>query len=481
MDNEFMNDYRKQNKRNNILLIIVVIVVFLVFLYFGGNFFIKKFDSRLIFINFFDDVFENLNDTVLDYSDEFKNTNIQSENNISLSFNIDEDIELNSIGFNTITQLDIDSSNLFVDYKYLENEKELLNFQISYDNQNFYFLFNELFDKVLKMNSLEEEDKIEFDNIMDLVQEQINRNFNISSSEFIKLLELTKEIVIDNIDEDKFLRSKEEVTIEEVKYKLDKHTYVLEGNDYNEFIIGILTDIKDNNEYMDILVNIFDLHKDNLINQLDEMIDEQNNNTDNIKEEYIIYTKGLFREVVGFGIVSTNDTEQSNIEIKYFNINDKYKLLIKDDSNSFEDSYYLFEGKKQDDIIRLIFKENEKLKFNITYKNVGNSMEIVIAEPNNEYAVRMYLSSLVEERVVTSNFSLEYSENDNVIKIGVSSRITPIEDILKLDYDNMIYINELTENDILKMQTNIEKIFEKSILFNSLFGYNSGSNIEVSM
>ena len=58
MDNEFMIDYKKQNKRGNALIIIFLVVLFLLGLYFGGNFLIKKFDSKLIFVNFFDDIFE---------------------------------------------------------------------------------------------------------------------------------------------------------------------------------------------------------------------------------------------------------------------------------------------------------------------------------------------------------------------------------------------------------------------------------------
>lgn len=460
----------------------LVVILFLIFLYFGGSFFIKKFDSKLIFANFFDDVFENLNDIVYDYSDEFKDSNIQVENNICLSFDMEE-MELNSIRLNTITQLDIDNSNVFIDYKYLEDEEELLNFQMSSYNQNLYVFFSELFDKVLKINFVDDEEKNEFDNTIDKVVEQLDKEFNVSSSEFKRFLELTKKIVVDNIDEDKFFRSKEEVIIEEVKYKLDKHAYVLEGNDYNEFIIGILTDIKSNNEYMDILVNIFGLDKENLISQLDEMIDKQNNSIDNIKEEYIIYTRGLFREVVGLGINSIDYDEQSNFRIKYFNIDDKYKFSIEEEYDSFSegDSYYVFEGNKQDDIVRLTFKENDELRANITYKSFGNSMEIVILEPNNEYAVRIYLASLVEDKLITSIFSIEYTNNEITIELGMDSRVSPIDEILKLDSENAINIEELTEDDKLLIQNNMGKIFEKSKLFNNLFGYNYESNLETSL
>lgn len=484
MDNEFMNDYRKQNKKNNAMIIIFILIIVTIMLYLSGKILINKFDSKLIFANFFNDIFEKVNDNISVYCDKFENSNIQMENNITLSFDDDylDEMELDNIGLNMITQLDIDNNNLFIDYKYLENKEELLNFQVSYTNQNFYLLFYELFERVLKI-TYEDEEKVELDKKIDTLIEQVDKGLNINSSDVERFLKLTREIVANNIDENSFFKSKEKVTIESVEYNLEKHAYVLEGKDYNNFIINILTDIKENDEYINLLVKLFDLDKDCLLNKLDEIIEEHKDNLDNVREEYIIYTKGLFREVVGFGINSINNDEQSNFRIKYFNIDDSYKFLIEDEYDSFseDDNYYVFEGKKLDDIVKLTYKENGELCANITYKSVGNSMEIVIANPDTEDAIKIYLFSLVEEKIVTSNVSLEYTDGESIIKLDIDNKISTIDDILKLEYDNAIEINDLTEDDSLKMQDNMENIFEKSKLFSSLFGYTNESSVDESL
>ena len=76
MDNEFINEYNKQNKKGNIMLIIFILIIIIFGVYFGGNLLIKKFDSKLIFMNFFDNLFNKLNNSIYLYSNEFNDGNI---------------------------------------------------------------------------------------------------------------------------------------------------------------------------------------------------------------------------------------------------------------------------------------------------------------------------------------------------------------------------------------------------------------------
>lgn len=475
MDNEFMNEYNKQNKKSYIMLIIFIFIIVLFGVYFGGNLLIKKFDSKLVFADFFNDLFNELNNNISLYSNEFNDSNIQIENNLSLSFDTLEEMNLNEIGVNYITQLDISNNQVFMDFKYLENDEQITNLQLLYESNATYLLFKDIFDKVLKIdNENEDSDDISFE-----VFDKVNKD--ITEKDIKKFFKLTKDIVLNNIDENNFFRSKEKVTIEKVEYELDKHSYILEEKEYSEFIIGVLNDFKNNSEYINLLVKIFDFNKEDIINELDKIVEEQNNKSNNIKKEYVIYTKGLFRKVVGFGIIHTDNDERSNFRIKYFNVEDKYKLLIEEEYESFseDNNYYVFEGKKLDDIIKLTYKENGKLISNITYKSIGNSMEVVIANPDNEDAVKIYVSSLTEDKMVNLNLSIAYSDNQNTVKLEYNSKVSLIDNILKLDNENVVDIDNLTEDDLLKIENNMMNLMSKTQLFNSLFSNGLNSSISL--
>jgi len=469
MDNEFVNDYKKQNKRNSIMLIILIISIILFMGLLIVKIFIKKFDSRFVFVDFFTDVFDKLDDSFISYEDDFKGKNIQLEYDVNLSSSSFDEIGLNSVGVNLISQFDFFEHNLFADVSYLEDENKILNMQLSYDDDYNYVFLNNIFDKVLKIN-YEEGNSLE--ETMDVIFNDLNKDDTINEDDIRKFINMSGEIISKNIKDDNFIKSKETVIIEEKEFSLDKHSYVLEDNDYSELIISIVTDIKNNSEYVDLLVKILDVEKDKLISNLDDIILEYTDKSINMRYEFIIYTKGLFSENVGIGISALNKDEENLTKIKYFNIDGYYKILLEDEFETFaeEDIYYVIEGKEIDDIIKLTFKENGEILANITYKAVGDSMELVIGDPLSEYAIKLYYSSLKEDGVVSNNFSISYADDLFDFKVDVTTSISAIEQILKLNNDNIMNLDDLTEEDALEIKDNFMKVMEESKLFNGLFG-----------
>ena len=468
MDNEFMNEYKKHDRKNKIYIIVIIIMFILALLFLGSKFLLEKYSTKAVFASFFENTFDSIKGNISSYSDEFKNSNIQIDSDISLSFEdktgLEDKLQLNSISLNAVTQLDKDSNSIFGDYKYLENEEELLNFQVSYDKDKFYVFCSEIFN---------DDNNNELSDSVDSLVDNYFSSFDISSEDIERLLELTKEIIINNIDEENFISDKENISIDGVEYKLDKHSYVLGGNEYNKFISGILTDVKNNSEFINLIVKLFGSNKDNIVSKLEKLIDSVNEDVTVIKEEYIIYTKGLLRKVVGVGINSISTSEYGNdneyITIKYFNIDNKYNFTLDEEyDDSYEEDYhYVISGKKEEDITRLTLKENDEVLANITYKSVGNTIEFTFSNPKTEDTFKLSLYSLVEDKLITSNISLEYTNNELYFKLNFNNSSTPIDNILKINYDNVVSIDELTDDELLLIENNLMNILSKSKLFGS--------------
>lgn len=467
MDNEFMLDYEKNNKRSKILLIILIVVITLLLLLLGSVFFLKISYNKILFNESLDYAYETI----------FKNSNgtnkeilsldkKQIDTTLTLSTNLSDgykqalgltELDLESIGLNFLIQLDDKNKQAFYDIKYLENTQNILNLKMFIDENGSYISYPNLYDKVIKVGKDKE------NNYNDTFT--IDEQTSINDKDLARIIYLTKEIVKENLDNNHIIKEKETISIEENDYELNKYSYKLKGQEYKNFIVKILNDIKLNQELINALVNYTGKDETKVLSTIDELIDEANTIT-NEELEFNLYTTGLFRKVVGFELVEKDTTDEYNI--KFLMIKEKIKLEIISNANVIT-----IEGHKEEDITRLTYIENYELKANITLKQVGNTIDIVMSDPDNTYAVKFNIYSLKENNITTSNFVIEYVTSDNNIniKLDLQLQIKPIDTIATIDYSNAIDEDNISEEDRTTISNNLMTELSKSKLINFFIDY----------
>ena len=62
---------------------------------------------------------------------------------------------------------------------------------------------------------------------------------------------------------------------------------------------------------------------------------------------------------------------------------------------------------------------------------------------------------------------MEYTNNELYFKLNFNNSSTPIDNILKINYDNVVSIDELTDDELLLIENNLMNILSKSKLFGS--------------
>lgn len=459
MDNEFMIEYEKINKRNKILVIILIVVIALLTIVLGSVFFLKITYNKILFTNSFDYVYENI------FKDLGKeNTNIfkgkkQINTSLTLSPNLSEEykqsLELNdleSLGLNMLIQLDEDSKESFYDMNYLENNESILNLKMYSNKTDSYVNYSNLFDKVVKLNEK-----------VDLTDTITDSQKDINYKELSNIVYLTKEIIVNNIDNSHIVKEHENVAIEESSYKLDKYLYKLKGEEYKEFLIKIYTDIKSNEELVNTLTNYTGNTETELLSSIDSLIDEANSIT-NEELELNIYTTGLFRKIVGFEILSISNMDEYNI--KFIMIEDKIKLELIDSIDVIT-----IEGHKEQDIVKLTYLNNYELTANIVIKKVGNTYDIILSDPKNTFSVKFNIYSLKEKDTETLNTFVEFTTSDNTvnIKLDFKIEIKSIDTIASFDYSNAVEEDKLTEEDNATISNNLMTELGKSKLFGLIF------------
>ncbi len=473
LDNEFMNEYQKVRKRHKNIKVFFL-TLFLFFIIGGGVYlYFNKIDTKTIFQNSINDFFDNIKEDLnLDKLSFLREKNLQSELNLNIvlpkeTFNTDKDVDL---GLKAIIQTDRENKNIFSDISYLENNNSIINLQAVINDYKPYIKYNNMFDKTITTSDYSEEIKQFIENIF---SEQKN-NFDDEK----KVIEGIKNILINNINNKTFELKKEKIIIEDREIELDKHSLLLAGEDLDSFLIDIINDIKNNQELIDDLSNIFGLEITNIFNYLEEFhevtkndnLDEEVDYTSNDSLEFCIYTKGLFSKVVGFAI---NTTENSFLTFNENNdLVDKNSLIFVNTDSKYKIAYihnedeYVLEGHKEKNNIILTFNENNDELYTIVYQNIGNNNEIVIT-PTDEENISLKISYvyLLENNNINYSLKLEFTNQESYEKIELSTKVNTIDSINTIPLDNVIDINDLTDEDMEKIDNNLKNEFRKSIFF----------------
>ena len=274
-------------------------------------------------------------------------------------------------------------NNINISSKYKDNK--LIDGKIYTENNNIYIKSDDIYNKYIFVDNIDEEVK------------ELESNINLSD-----IKELTKSIinaVSNNLDNDKIETSTENITINGNNTNANKYTIILKDKEINNFIANILTSLKQDQTFINILNKL----DKNISNSLDEIINE-------IKE---------------------SDEQKATYEISFYTVKDML-------------------NEKLISIRQNISVENEKIGFNIDL--IDNDTYLINIKSNDiNLSVRLVLNDKIFNMDLDSEFEgikINYTMNFNYEEIST---------IIKEDVSNSIKMEELTEEDSKLIAENIEK------------------------
>lgn len=464
-NNEFLEE-KKSGKKKILLIILSILIILLVAL--GVNYLINLNSPRTLFKKVSNTIFgETLN--VLDSIPA--SLNGMNEGTLKFNTNIEDYSFLNSEVIDYTFGLDVSQKRLLSSIKLTEDNKELFNIEGNVYNNNIYLNLNNLFSK----NILIDEEVIK-DNLGISINDIFNEINDVYSEENINdykyIVNSFKNLTNAVIDKINYSKEKETLNINGDNIKVNKIiiNFDKENTDLiiNTYVDGILND----NELIKKLLKVFDVEKEELIDNLKEIKDYDNSDIDGTSK-LVVYTKGLVNEIVKVEL--TEDTEEL---ISYVNYND-YKLL-RSDNIEIEINNQKLVIKKDNEIIingeiNSLEKDNIDINFEVLESNTKGN--IVYQKQNENIKVKINLDNTKENNKITLDIDIKKT-GDNEYKINVNTLINlenktfnvTLENkngikgmVLEVpDTDNSVNYKNITEEDLQTIMNNLEKRLENT-------------------
>ncbi len=301
----------------------------------------------------------------------------KTDNNLKAISDLINNLTIQSIG-EFDTKLDIYNINLNTKYE----DKEFINLNTYIEENNIYLKLNNLLDKYLKVDNDE--------------TKNVTKK-NVKITDIKNIINAIIDSLDKTINKQNFNREKDKITIEKQEYDVYNNYLVLKDNEINIFIISILNDLKDNQEFLDSYKKTFG----------SDIKEEINNLINQLQQEKII---GTYK----FSFYTTDSLLNSKL------------ISIQIDENI----------------------ENEKTSLIINMpKNDEINIEIVSFDSKASLKVKKNSSTVIFEMLIENN--------EGKIKLTSNFNFEEISSVSKPDLTNAINIQELKEQDAKEIEEKI--------------------------
>jgi len=383
------------------LAIIISLFLIIALGVFGVYYFISSNSPKKVFNSLIDNSFKALEkDYKLAEDVTTQNTTMK------LQFGIDTEItELKEIA-KVLEQLEIEF-NVQIDY---EEKLATVNFDSSLDNEDLlklqcymdtekeeaYIYAEQLFDKYLK-TTIDKE-------IIELLKESFKVPSNTEND--LKALKIAKNELKSLLPEDNFTKENEKLKINNNTVNVKKHTLELSGVETLELLKNYYEALLDNKEFIEAFEN--DKDREMIEESLEDLIDDVQYSLKNLEEtpddklEISIYTKGFTNEFVKFEAYIHSENFKTGFEVlKHDKENYNYKLVVEEDN------------KKQeiDGTCKIIEKDNEEVETTIKV-NIPE-----VGEFSVEFTVSNILNKDIDEINTSNNVDIENLTDEDIKKI----------------------------------------------------------------
>ena len=298
-------------------LIAVLVVLFLAIIGYGYYVrFVKDVNSKEVFDNTISYVKKEMF-TILDETKEKTNLEYDLKFNLDLKDDVANKSEysfINDIMFKGKIATDFDKKEMSNSITILDSDKELININMYAQNKNVYFDLAKLYDKPIKMALDEEYDKI-FD------------TYSTTNINDVKTIISHFETALKSALKEEYFKSEDAtVSVDGKDVKAVKHSLLLDEKTFNTIKKDVLTSLN-NDEFISALENISDEYNDGTVNVKDSLNEEISYLEEEIKDsddkeievKFYLYTDNRgnvlkaellnFDDVKIFGITKVNDNK----------------------------------------------------------------------------------------------------------------------------------------------------------------------------
>ena len=357
-----------------------------------------------------DEIYKRLIGSTIDsYTNEMNNMNYKTS---KASFKLDADIEtdkidkkitdlINKINIGMNVQTDNENQQFVMDLKANYDKEDLVDIQM-YSNvqeEKTYMKLKSFLDKYIEIEDMDEEFYTYFKEILEKQKMGSEQKQSLQ-----KAMSILKKELTDVIKKEYCTAEKEDITIAGKKVATTKNTIKMNEKQVKEELTKVFKNLRENEDF----INCFE-DKDEMtesLKNLEELMDELDEDDKSIME-VTIYTSGFMQNVEKFTVtVYTEETDETitmaftktGKETYDFEILDKNKTVCKGNVKVEEKN-----------------KQEGNIQFTIEVEDFGKL-----------------------------NLNIEYSQKFN-------------EDIDKIDVNNAVKSEELTESDQEKLMTNLQK------------------------
>lgn len=331
-------DYTKTTKSKTPLLIVVFVLVFLVLLL-GVSYFVTK-SPKSIFTHSINNLYKNVEKNLKENAKTLS-TNFEVKLNVDGN---EENKELtdivNNISLKGNVNVDYINKLFLVNFNSTYDNDKLLDAEIQYQKGNAYILLNDVFDKYITVDSMNE-----IDNYFETVQ--ITEDHKILVTE-------VKKALTNSLESKFFETSKVELEINGKKENVTKNTLKLTKENISELSKKFLETLKNDDKFLNSYAKINNTDEDAVKDSLEKAIDDINDeDLGQSTGEISLYTKGLFNKLI-------------KVEMLISEGNDSLELsLTKNDDNNY--------------VAKLVTMDKEEYLLNINVQKEGNSLNLKLS------------------------------------------------------------------------------------------------------
>lgn len=372
----------------------------------------------------------NLNDTSSDIS--FKNIN--------------QILNTTNLKFDAISDINSDYSNLNFTYN-LDNDSSLSASTYVSDNK-LYLHLNSIYDRYIVLSDIKDTSILN-----NLCNAKLKDDYKYLGIKVLKDFE--KNIT------DKYIKvEKTELKVGSDNVKAKKITLLLGQMVKDGVIDNIANDLKNDNESLVALVHILNNPKYATNNDaktyLDNLVSSIKAKT-NQNLTFSIYTKRVIKTKLAYEL-ATSDQDKLLILVQKKNPDFDYKLTL---TRANQQAIDISAKQTDDDMYKIKGSLKDLLDFDISGKITNTDLDLDYSLDYNQNNITgklknsIYLSSENNSGNGNSNLTIN-SDKIGSLEINLSTVISSSENIEKPDFSNSIDFNDLTINDIQRIQTNLE-------------------------
>lgn len=426
-----------------ILIIILLLVAVAIGLYFG----LKKLSTNplSIYKNAINDTYNLVDNYLKESFDNLYNVNINEEpikidSNFTLNTNEEDYAMLNNFEYNLSLGLNLPNEQMNLSFGLSDEEGSIMNLLLAFINDRMYLESDELYNVPLDLGPSELDfSGINFDEVS---------TFDYNTIHII--LETTKNILIDSLDENKFTIIDSTIELNNEQVSVKKLTYLLDEENMKRTMDYITTEMKNNDEFITALSDVTGLTSEEIKSSLEEDID-YSNFTD-IEINLFLNNKD--------DIIAGNLIENEEELIK-FTIEDKlFDLFIGDEYNSItmtkEENTLNISYNKYEEEIFFISLTDEENKETIEYRTNSYGDDIIIKvelsnikSSENSYSADIILDYSMTSYGVESKFNLE--GNMEIVNAELDN----------IDTTNSVNVDNLTEEESLVFYENLLELLDR--------------------